>query len=119
MAIRFGGIVLVLMGAALAAFGAVVALALLGRPLPDLPGMASIGPVLAKVAEAAALPKGSAWDALTGSGSGVVALAGMAGGGLIGLAGLWQALTGRRSSTVVAMIVLMICGFSVAMVFSS
>jgi hypothetical protein len=119
MAIRLGGIVLFLMGAALAALGAAVALSLLGRPVPDLPGIAALRPILTQMAEAAALPAGSGWDALTGSGSGVAALAGLSGGGLLVLAGLWQAVTGRRSGTVLALVMLMICGFAVAMVFST
>jgi hypothetical protein len=114
MALRLGGIFLILMGVALAVIGTALALAILGQPIPAVPGLAAIQPVLAKLAEIAALPAGSDWQALPGTGSGQMALAGIVAGGALALGGLWQAITGRRSAVVLALVLAIICGFAVA-----
>jgi hypothetical protein len=118
MAMRLGGVFLILMGAVLAALGAALALVLLGRPLPGIPGLSALQSFFDQLADAAAVPDGSAWDVLTGSTSGKMALAGLAGGAALILGGLWQTVTGRRSATILTVVMALVCGFAVAMVMA-
>lgn len=114
MLVRFGGLVLVLMGLAIAAVGAVMALALLGRPLPSGDVVVAARPFLDKIAAEAALPPGADVGALVTRGWGQVAVAATAAGAVIGLGGLRQMMTGRRSVVLLILIAAIICGFAVA-----
>jgi hypothetical protein len=108
--LRIGGIALLVMGGVIGLIGYALGLAILGQPVPALPGLDRLGPVFTAMAEAAAVPPGSDWDALPRSGSGVGALAGMAAGVAIIAAGLWQVLTGRPSAVVLVLALMAVVG---------
>lgn len=114
MMARAGGLVLVLMGLVIAGIGAVMAMALLGQPLPAHDAVAAMQPFLVKIASEAALPLGSDVGALVTRGWGQVAVAAIAAGSVIGLGGLRQVLTGQRSIALLILIAAIIVGFAVA-----
>jgi hypothetical protein len=114
MMARLGGLVVALIGLALALAGGGLGLALLGEPVPDLPGLRELSPYLAQIAQGAALPAGSGWADLTGSTPGMIALAGLGAGLMIVLAGLAQLVTGERTGLGLVLLVAAIGGFAVA-----
>lgn len=111
---RVGGLVLLLMGLAIAGLGVVMAQAILGHPLPAGDVIDRMRPFLSKIAEESALPAGSDMGALVTRGWGQVAVAALAAGALIGLGGLRQLLTGRRSLALLLVVAGIIVGFAVA-----
>lgn len=111
---RVGGLVLLVMGLAIAGMGVLMAQALLGHPLPAGEVVERIRPFLARIAEQSALPTGSDVGALVTRGWGQVAVAALAAGAVIGLGGLRQVLTGRRSIALLVVIAAIIVGFAVA-----
>ncbi len=118
MAMRIGGIVLLVIGAALAVLGAALRMALLGQPVPSFPGGAQVIPALVHIGEKAGLPAGSGWAELAGNTFGQMALFGLVAGALLMIAGLWQFVTGRRSGAILVLVTLLVCGFAVLMVLA-
>jgi hypothetical protein len=108
--LRIGGIALLIMGGVIGLIGYALGLAILGQPVPALPGLDRLQPIFAAMAEAAAVPAGSGWDALPASGSGVGALAGMAAGVAVIAAGLWQVLTGRPTVVGLVLALMVVAG---------
>jgi hypothetical protein len=111
---RVGGLIVVALGVLVGWAGGGLAMALLGRTLPDVPLLRDLSPYIAKVAEGAALPAGSDWGALTASPVGVIALAALGAGMLIALAGVSQVVTGRGGGVTLVLVVAAVCGFAVA-----
>jgi hypothetical protein len=118
MAARFGGIVLLVIGAVSAGIGLAMAMTLLGQPVPGGEAVDALRPFLDKIAAEAALPAGSDAGALVNRGWGQIAIAAMAAGGVIALGGLRQMLTGQRSLLLLMMIGGIILGFAVAAVMA-
>lgn len=109
---RLGGVIVFLVGAALAVAAGALGLALLGRPVPDLPGLVQMKPRLAGIAATVALPPGSEIGALAGVTVGRLSLGGVAAGSLIALGGLVQVALGRRNAGTILLLVLGICGLA-------
>lgn len=109
---RLGGLIVMLVGAALALAAGSLGLALLGRPVPDLPGIVQLKPWLTEIAAAVALPAGAAIGALSGVTVGRLALGGVAAGLLVMLGGLVQVLWGKRNAGTIGLVLLGILGFA-------
>lgn len=118
MTARIGGVIVTLIGLLLTYAGGGLGLALLGRPLPDVPLLRDIAPYLQEVAAKAPLPAGSDWGALTESTLGVIALGAFGGGLMVVLGGVTQILTGRRSGLSLVLVVAGLCGFAAAAVIA-
>lgn len=109
---RLGGVILMLLGAALTVAAWSLGLALLGRPVPDLQGLVQLKPYLAQIATGSPVPPGQDFTALAGVGVGRIALAGMAMGVVIAFGGLVQLLFGRNPVSLL-IVVAGIIGFAV------
>lgn len=118
MTARIGGAVMALIGLLLTYAGGGLGLALLGRPLPDVPLLRDLAPHLQELAARAPLPPGSDWGALAGSTLGIIALGGFGGGLMVVLGGVTQMLTGRRSALSLVLVVAGLCGLAAAAVFA-
>lgn len=112
---RLGGLVLIRIGTVLVVLGSAPAMAILGRPIPDASLVRDVVPYLRQIAAKVAIPPGSELPALFASGFGIAAVAAIGAGALLGLAGLWKVLTGRRGAVILVTVVAMVCGFAAAM----
>jgi hypothetical protein len=119
--VRLGGLVLVLMGAAIFLAGGFLALALFGAPLPAWPGVDQVAPFFAQIAAASVppIPPGAPVGALLTVGWGQAAAGVMAGGALIAILGLAQLLSGQRSVVALVLIAGLIIGGAVAAVLAN